>query len=135
MAPAPDVRTGAARLDAYVEVELLAQVRHLAAVAQVDADRAVERGILVAAKRPLDPGLLLADERLDVAERHAARHDDLDPIGVDDDARVAGAVRAADSVLHLALQDMGRVRRSGQLTSGSGPGAVSDSGLPATTSS
>jgi hypothetical protein len=105
------VRARAPRLDAHVQVELLAQVGDLAAVAQVDAHGPVERGVLVAAQCPLDPGLLLAHERLDVAERHPPRHDDLDAVGVDDDARVAGAVGAADPVVHRTAEFTRRVRR------------------------
>jgi hypothetical protein len=95
------VRAGAAGLDAHVQVELLAQVRDLAPVAQVDPHRAVDHRVLVAAQRALDPGPLLAHERLDVAEGHTPRNHHLDPVGVDDDSRVASAVGAADAVFEL----------------------------------
>ena len=87
-------------------MQVLAEVGHRAAVAQVDADGTLGARVGVAAQRALDPGALGGDERLDVAQRHAARDDDLHPIGVDDDARVTGAIGAPDAVFELVQGDL-----------------------------
>ena len=93
LAAAPHVRADAAGLDADAQLEALAEVGHESAVGQVgDGVLAVSR------EGPLDPVLLLGDERLHVAQRHPARDDDLDPVSVDDDPRASRAVRAPDSV-------------------------------------
>jgi hypothetical protein len=40
------------------------------------------------AQGPLDPWTFLLDERLNVSEREAARHDDLDAVRVNQDSRM-----------------------------------------------
>jgi hypothetical protein len=91
------VRPHAAGLDAHAQRQLAAHQRHAATVAEVHP-RPVLLRALVAAAGALDPVLLLGDERRHLAQRHPARHDDLDPVAIHDYAGAARAVGAADRV-------------------------------------
>jgi hypothetical protein len=78
----------AAPLHVHDQVEPVAQIGHVATIAQ-QGRRQLGLGVAHAPQRALDPGALLLDERLDVAQREAPRHHHLDPVAVDQDAGVA----------------------------------------------
>jgi hypothetical protein len=84
-------------LDAHGQPQPLAQVGHLAPVGQ-PRRRQLCLGLAHPPKRPLDPGALLLHERLDVPQREAVRHHDLDPVPVNQDAGAARPVGASDAV-------------------------------------
>jgi hypothetical protein len=79
------------RLDQQREHEPLAQVRDLTAVLQ-PCCRKLRLGLAHPAQGALDPGALGLDERLDLAQRVARRHNDLHALGPDEDPGVARAL-------------------------------------------
>ena len=99
--PPSDMGARAPRLDADPQRHLLAEVRHDAAVLESHGRRRSRR--FETAQRALDPATLLGDERLGVAQGHAARQDDLDlTFGGDDDPGMPGAPRAPDAIVDLS---------------------------------
>src|SRR3954453_1574361 len=83
-------------LDEHPEDELMPHVRDRPAI--LEPDPGVLLGRADPPQRPLDPRALLLHERLDVLQRHPPGADHLDAVGVHDDARLAGAIGAADGV-------------------------------------
>jgi hypothetical protein len=109
------VLAAALGLHADGQMQAPAQVGDVPAVLE-PGPRELGVGLAHPPQRALDPGPLLLDERLDLVHRKAARHDHLDAIAVDEDARVARPLRAPD-----AIGDGGHRRR--QDRSGTGGSA------------
>jgi hypothetical protein len=91
------VRSRTPRLDAHAQTKALAEVGDLAPVLE-PRRRELLLGLAHAPQRALDPGPLLLDERLHLAQRESPRDHHLHTPGVDQDARVAGALGTADAV-------------------------------------